>query len=73
MKIPMHQFLYMSLLRGGEYVKPYFLHSKDLVIEILLQLFIGKVDTKLLKAVVFKVLKAKDVQNAWEIKGSDKI
>ena len=63
MKIPMDQFLYMSLLRGKEYVMPYFLHGKDLVIEILLQLFIGKVDTKLLKAIVFKVLKAKDVQN----------
>lgn len=43
----------------------YFLfQSKDIMIEKLVQLFIGVVDAELLKGVDSKVLKAKNVQNS---------
>ena len=35
------------------------------MVEVLLQLFISKVDTELFETVVVKVLKTKDVQNTW--------
>ncbi len=40
------------------------LHGKYLVVEVALELLVGKVDTELLKTVVIKVLEAKDIQNA---------
>ena len=40
------------------------LHSKYLMIEVALKLLIGQIDTKLLKTIVLKILKPKDVQNA---------
>ena len=42
----------------------YLLPSKDVLVEVKLQLFIGNVDTQLLKWVGTKVLKTKNVQNA---------
>ena len=33
------------------------------MVEVLLQLFVGKIDTKLLKAVGLEILKTKNVQN----------
>ena len=40
------------------------LHSKYLVIEVTLQLLIGKVNTKLFKTIMFEIFKAKNVQYA---------
>ena len=40
------------------------LHSKYLMIEVALKLLIGQIDTKLLKAIVLKILEPEDVQNA---------
>ena len=40
------------------------LHGKYLMVEVALKLLISQVDTKLLKAVPLKILKAKDVQDA---------
>ena len=42
----------------------HFLHCEYLVVEVTLELFIGQVDAKLLKAVPLEVLEAKDVQDA---------
>lgn len=39
----------------------YLLHFKDMLIEVLLQLLIGKVDAELLKVILFEALKAVDV------------
>ena len=40
------------------------LPGKDVLVEVVLDLLIGDVDAQLLKGVDFKVLKAKDVQDA---------
>ena len=40
-------------------------HGKDLVVEVLLELLVGQVYAELLKTVVFKVLKTKNVQNTY--------
>lgn len=42
----------------------YLLQIEDVVVEVKLQLLVGVVDAKLLKAVVFKVLEAKNVQDS---------
>lgn len=38
--------------------------GKDMIIEVLLQLLVGKVDAKLLKAIELEVLKTKNIQEA---------
>lgn len=43
---------------------PYLLKFKDVLIEVVLEPLVGEVDAELLKAVVFVVLKAKDVQHS---------
>ena len=42
----------------------YLLHGEYLMIEVTLQLLVGKVDTELLKTVLLKILKTEDVQDA---------
>ena len=51
----LHDFIFPTCL----------LHGENLVVEVLLQLFVGKIDTELFETVVVKVLKTKDVQNTW--------
>ena len=41
----------------------YLFQSKDMLVEVVLQLLIGKVNAQLFKAVVQKILKPKDIQN----------
>ncbi len=40
------------------------LHGEDLMVEVLLKLLVGQVDTQLLEAVLVKVLKTKNIQNS---------
>ena len=42
------------------------LKRENVLVEVLLQLLVGKVDVELLKAIHFKILKAKDVQDSYE-------
>ena len=45
-------------------IGPDLLKLKDVLIEVILQVFIGVVDAELFKAVAIKILKPKDVQNS---------
>ena len=45
------------------YMNMYLLHGKYLMVEVLLKLFVGKIDTELLKTVCLEILKPKNVQN----------
>ena len=49
---------------GDNYVVPNLLYLEDVFVEVLLELLIGIVDAKLLKRVLLKHFKAKDVQHA---------
>lgn len=42
----------------------YLLKSKYMLVKVELDLFVGNVYTQLLKGVLFKVLKAEDIENA---------
>lgn len=48
---------------GVQKMRTYLLQIKNMVVEIILQLFVGIIDAELLKAVGLEVLKAKNVQN----------
>ena len=39
-------------------------HNKNILVEIVLNLFVGNVNKKLLKGIVIEVFKAKDIQNS---------
>lgn len=54
----------MAGLGWGIDVHSYLLQLEDVLGEVVLQLFIGVVDAKLLEAIPFEVLKSKDVQDA---------
>lgn len=43
---------------------PYLLKLEDVLVEVMLETFIGKVDAELFKAVVLEVLKTKNVQHS---------
>lgn len=46
-------------------MKPYLLQFEDVLVEVVLQSFVGEVDAELFKAVVLIILKAKDVQDSY--------
>lgn len=49
-------------MRGGE-GETHLLQLEDVLVEVVLQAFVGEVDAELLEAVVLVVLEAKDVQD----------
>lgn len=51
--------------KGKTVTLPYLLQFEDVLVEIVLKSFIGKVDTELFKTVVLIILKAKDVQHSY--------
>ena len=42
----------------------YLFHGEYLMVEVLLQLLVGQVDTELLKTVHLKIFKSKDIENS---------
>ena len=58
------------MIRGSSLVVLVLLKRENVLVEVLLQLLVGKVDVELLKAIHFKILKAKDVQDSYEGKFS---
>ena len=57
------------LVRNGGQLEPLLLVQgllprKNVLVEVILQLLVGHIDAKLLKAVVLKVLKAENVEDA---------
>ena len=54
----------------------YHFPSKDMLIEVILDLFIGYVDTELFKGIVWEVLKPKNVQQTYNrqlVPGEEKV
>lgn len=54
----------MAGLGWGIGVCSHLLQLEDVLGEVVLQLLVGVVDAKLLEAILFKVLKSKDVQDS---------
>lgn len=51
----------MEVRGGGK--EAYLLQLEDVLVEVVLEAFVGEVDAELLEAVVFIILEAKDVQD----------